>query len=166
MKRLFQAGGVLCFCIVLAGCGSDTREGLISDTIGIMNQAASEIDNIQKAVAAAAKDVQQGTKNKLDLAAAMKAAEKLKETGDKTLEIKARIEMVKAQLTKEDKETNAANKKSELDAAFNNLKAKQDALLDTLAAAEKLNVSNAKTAVEELRKKYVVAQSPFEALTR
>jgi glutamate-1-semialdehyde aminotransferase len=166
MKRLFQAGGVLCFCIVLAGCSSDSREGLISDTIGMMNQAAKEIDDIQKAVAAATKDVEDGKSNKLTLTAAMKAADKLKETGDKTLEIKARIEMVKSQITDQDRQTNADNKKDELDTAFKNLKTKQDALLKTLADAEKLNVSNAKTAIEELRKKYVIAQSPFEALTR
>jgi hypothetical protein len=166
MKRLFQAGGVLCFCIVLAGCSSDSREGLISDTILMMNQAAKDTDDIQQAVVAATKDVEKGTSNKLNLTAAMKAADKLKATGDKTLEIKARIEMVKSQITNEDKEANASNKKQELDAAFNNLKAKEDALLKTLADAEKLNVSKAKESVEELRKKYVIARSPFEALTR
>lgn len=166
MKRLFQAVGVLCFCIVLAGCSSDTREGLISDTIGMMNQAAKETHDIQQAVAAATKDVEDGKSTKLDLKTAMKAADKLKETGDKTLEIKARIEMVKSQITPDDQRTNAENKRAELDTAFKNLKTNQDALLKTLADAEKLNVSKAKESVEELRKKYVIAQSPFEALTR
>jgi hypothetical protein len=166
MKRLVQAGGVLGVCIVLAGCGSDSREGLISDTITMMNQAATEVGLIQKAVGTAVKEVEGGKSNKLNLAAAMKAADKLKETGDKTLEIKARIEMVKAQITDEDRKTYADNKREEINAAFKDLLAKQVALDKTLAEAEKLNVSNAKEAVQKLREKYVVAKSPFEALAR
>ena len=40
MKRLLLVGGVLSLCLMLAGCGDESREGLISDTIGMMNQAA------------------------------------------------------------------------------------------------------------------------------
>lgn len=166
MKRLVAALFALAFSVLFVGCGSDSREGLISDTVGMMNQAAKEIDDIQKAVAASVADVKDGKSNKLNLTAAVKATEKLKETGDKTLEIKARIEMVKAQLSDEDKKNNAANKRDELDTAFKNLIAKDDALRKVMAEAEKLNVSNAKQAVEELRKKYDIARSPFEALTR
>lgn len=164
MKRLLLSSGVVCFCFFLSGCGNDSREGLISDTISMLNQAAKEIDDIRIAVDAAAKESQKnGTK--LDLKAAIKAADKLKQTGDKTLEIKARIEMVKAQITDEDKKVNAENKKEELETALKNVKTKHDALLNALADAAKLN-TNAAAAVDDLRKKYVIAQSPFEALTR
>ncbi len=165
MKRLFQAGGVLAFCIFLAGCGGESREGLISDTIGMMNQAAKELDDIQKAVAAASKEA--ADKNaRLDLKAAYKAADKLKDTGDKTLELKARIEIVKLQISEQDRESYAESKRAELNEAFKNLSAKNDALRKTLKATDELTVPNAKQDVEELRKKVAWAVSPFEALSR
>ena len=60
MKRLLQVGGVLSFCLILAGCGDDSREGLISDTVGMMNQAATEMGNIQKRVNEAVKKFEDG----------------------------------------------------------------------------------------------------------
>jgi hypothetical protein len=166
MKRLLQAVGVLSFCIFLAGCGGDSHEGLISDTIAMMNQAATETDNIQKRITEAVKKVEDGKSNKLDLTDAMKAADKLKETGDNTLQTKARIEMVKLKISDEEKETNAKNKEEELNTAFKNLFAKQAALDKAFADAEKLDVANAKDAVQKLRERYLIAKSPFEGLTR
>ena len=83
MKRLLQAAGILSVSIVLAGCGSDSREGLIDDTVGMMNQAATEMGNIKKRVNEAVDKVKNGTSNKLDLAEAMKAADELKKSGVK-----------------------------------------------------------------------------------
>lgn len=165
MNRLWLVIGFLGLCMILTGCGSDTREGLISDTINMVNQAGTEIDVVQKAVDSAMKESKtKGTK--LNLAAAIKAADKLKQTGDNTLQIKARIDMVKSQLTPEDQQANADKMGGEITGALKNLETKQNALRKTMAEAEKLDVPDAKRAVEELRKKLTIAESPFEALAR
>jgi hypothetical protein len=166
MKRLLPVVGVLSLCLAIAGCTGDTREGLIDDTIGMMNQAATEMGNVQKRVSEAVKNYEDGKAIKLDLADAIKATDKLKETGVKTLEIKARIDIAKSQITDEERKTYAENKQQSLNAAFKNLQTEQDKLRKALVTAEKCGAPNAALAVEELRKKIVEAESPYEAIAR
>lgn len=167
MKRLLSVAAILSFCFVLAGCSTDTREGLIDDTVGIMNQAATEMGNVQKRVSEAVKNYEDGKAAKLDLTDAMKATEKLKETGGKTLEIKARIDIAKSQgITDQEKVTYAENKQQSLNTAFKNLLTEQDKLRKALVTAEKCGAPNAAQAVEELRKKISEAESPYEAIAR
>jgi hypothetical protein len=167
MKRLLPVAGVLSLCLVLAGCAGDTREGLIDDTIGMMNQAATEMGNVQKRVTEAVKNYEDGKAAKLDLADAIKASDKLKETGVKTLEIKARIDIAKAQgISEEERKTYAENKQQSLNTAFKNLLTEQDKLRKALVSAEKCGAPNAAQAVEELRKKINEAESPYEAIAR
>src|SRR5215475_2898925 len=134
MKRLLQAAGILSLCIVLAGCNSDSREGLIDDTVSMMNQAATEMGNIKNRVNEAVESVKSGKSTKLDLSEAAKAADKLKEAGQKTLEIKARIEREKTQITEEERKNYAANKQEVLNSAFKNLLTRQDELRQSLIA--------------------------------
>ncbi|HZZ80001.1 MAG TPA: hypothetical protein VFE62_15890 [Gemmataceae bacterium] len=168
MKRFSIACGILSLCFVLAGCESNSREGLIDDTVGMMNTAAGNIGNIKKSVDDAVSNYKSGKTQKLDLSEAIKATDKLKETGAKTtIEIKARIDIAKAQqISDQERSTYAENKQEALNAAFKLLLTKQDDLRKAMDAARKCGAPNAAQAVDELHRKYVEAESPFEAIAR
>jgi hypothetical protein len=163
MARLLFFFGAFALCALLAGCGSDTHEGLVRDTIQMIGRAANEVGNIKTRVDEAVKRAEDG--KKLDLADAVEATTKLKQEGEKAQEIGRRIAKVRAQITDEDRKINAANYKPKLNTAFAELLKQKEELRAALAKAESLG-PNAKSEVKLLREKIVEAESPFEALSR
>lgn len=160
MKRVRILGVAFFLCGIMVGCGPETREGLVADTIKRMELAASEVGNITSAVETATKAAEEG--KKLDFTEAGKAAEKLKETGTKIVEIKQRIDIVRASITDDEKKTYADSQKESLNKAFETLLKRKTKLHEALAAAEQYD----KLKVDELRKKIVDAESPFAAQAR
>src|SRR4051812_28969978 len=114
MYRLFLIGVTLSLCGLLTGCGGDSYEGLISDTISQIDLAANDVANIRDQVNKAVKKFDEGTAKKLDLSLAGKAAEQLKKTGVDAQIIKRRIEQVRTRVTDDERKTYAKNKRDEL----------------------------------------------------
>ncbi len=166
MKRSLVFGITFFLCLALVGCGSDSKEGLIADTVRLIDLAATEVGNIKTKVKEAT-DKSNDTRKKLDLADAMSAAKKLKETGEVANQINKRIEKVRQKpISAEDKKANADNERERLNTAFANLHTKRQELRVELAKAEGLDVPNAKDEVQKLRDKIRDAESPFESLQR
>ena len=165
MKRFLVLGSAFLLCGMLIGCGTDSREGLIDDTIGMIETAATDVGNIKTRVNEAVKRVQDGKDPKLDLDLAMKAADQLKKIGEESQKIKRRIEQERATITEEERKTYTEKKRERLSAAFGTLQKRHTELNKALADAEQLSAS-AKTEVEKLREKFRDAQSPFESLAR
>ena len=166
MKRSFILGAALLSCSLLAGCSSETHEGLISDTITLIEQAGSDVSTIKNQVNDAVKKLEDGKAKTLELKDAVKAADALKKTGEKAQEIKRRIEYAREKVTDEERKIYANHQKSRLNDAFKNLLKLREELRKSLDAAEKTSGENYKTAVNDLRKKIEDAQSPFESLSR
>lgn len=164
MKRVLLLCGAFLFSSLVVGCGTESRDGLVSSTIQLIELGATEIGNINSRVKEAAKLAETEGK-KLDLTLAIDATKKLKDTGDEAQKLKRKIEQVRAQISDEDKKGNATKHKAKLTAAFQELLTQKEQLRTALAEAEKISPS-AKTAVKDLRDKIVEAESPFEALSR
>jgi chromosome segregation ATPase len=163
MKRLLVCLGAFVLCALLAGCGSDTHDGLVSDTIQMIGLAANEVANIKTRVEEAVKRHEDG--KKFDLADAIEATTKLKQAGDQAQEIGRRIAKVRAQIKDEERKSNVQKHKTRLNAAFGELLKQKDELRAVLVKAESLG-QNAKSEVKVLRDKIVEAESPCEALSR
>jgi two-component SAPR family response regulator len=144
----------------MTGCGPETREGLLADAIARMDTAATEVGIITAKVNEAIKEAEKG--KKLDLTDAAKAAEKLKETGIKIVEVKQRIDMARGTITEEEQREYAEKQKVSLNRAFKKLLEEKEGLRKALAVAE----THDKLRVDELRKKITDAESPFEAHAR
>ncbi|MSQ95945.1 MAG: hypothetical protein EXR98_15515 [Gemmataceae bacterium] len=160
MKRLLMFGGFVAFCLSLVGCGGDTNERLITDTIARMGLAATEVGNIKARVDDAIVKAKEG--KVLDLADAIEATVKLKETGKDLQKLKQRIEELRSQVTKEDQKIFAENQKTKLNAAFRALLDNREDLRKVLLEAETYN----KTEVAKLREKITDAEGPFTSLSR
>ncbi len=164
MKRTLVLAGAFCLCGLLVGCGTDSREGLIEDTINMVQQAATDVGNIKSRVNEAIKKADE-KRTKLDLTDAGKAADQLKKLGEEAQKIKRRIELDRASVTEEDKANYADKKKERLASAFSDLLKQRNELNKALTNAEAINQA-AKDAVEKLRERIRDAESPFEALAR
>ena len=164
MKRFLVLCGSVLLCGTFVGCGSDTHEDLIKNTIKQIEIAAVDIGNIKSRVNDAIKDTEAG--QKFDLTKAIEATKKLKETGEVTQKLKAKIEQVRAQVTDAERKANVESQKAKLNAAFSDLLKAKEELKAALVRAENLPVGNAKQAVKEFREKLLEAEGPFEQLSR
>src|ERR1035441_2948164 len=104
MKRVLLLCGAFLFSSLVVGCCTESRDGLVSSTIQLIELGATEIGNINSRVKEAAKLAETEGK-KLDLTLAIDATKKLKDTGDEAQKLKRRIEQVRSQITDEDRET-------------------------------------------------------------
>jgi predicted nucleic acid-binding Zn-ribbon protein len=163
MKRFGLFACAFLACNLMTGCSNDTYEGLVQQTIQNMRTATTNMSTITAEVKKATEGAKAG--KKFDLTAAMKAADKLKETGAETVAIKQRIDVVKARITPEEKTEYAANHQADLNDAFSKLLAEKLALRKALADAENAD-GTAKRKVDDLRKRIEEAESPFEAHAR
>ena len=113
MKRILVLGSTFLLCGLFIGCGTDSREGLIDDTINMIQQAATDVGNIKSRVNEAIKKSEE-KQTKLDLSDAMKAADQLKKIGETAQTIKRRLKQkteLNKSLTKAE-EINTAAKES------------------------------------------------------
>src|ERR1700678_300339 len=110
MKRLFSLSGALVLCGIMAGCATDSYEGLATDTIGLIDKAATEVGTIQTHVNDAVKKYNEGDKkNQLNLKPALDATLVLKGTGEDAQKIKGRIEHARGSITDDQKKRYAEN---------------------------------------------------------
>ena len=163
MKRLLVFSTAFVLCAAIAGCSSDTHEGLVSDTIQMIENATNKIDNIKIKVDEAVKRME--TTRKLDFSDADEACKQLKEAGDDAQKLRQRIERVRAKISDDERARNLEKFRGPLNSQYGNLLKKKEELRTALSDAEKLG-GNAKQAVKELRDKIIQAESPFEALSR
>jgi uncharacterized lipoprotein NlpE involved in copper resistance len=145
----------------MLGC-AESHEGLIRETIQMIDQGGVDVANITKEVKAATEYATEKQLNKLDLKLAEKATEKLKLTGDKTQEIKSRIAKLGSSISEDDRKQYAKNNAESLNTSFKKLIANMKELRDALDAAERIDP----VAVSAFRKKLVEAEGPFEAQAR
>src|SRR5947207_669022 len=138
MKRMLVFSGVFFLCVLTAGCGSDTHEGLVKDTIARMDLATSNISNIKDEVIKATKAAEAGGTN-LDLKKAIEQTAALKETGAEFQKLKARIEHARAQITEENKKAFADSQKGSLTTSYKALIEQKEELRSALGKAEKIN---------------------------
>ncbi len=161
MKRLLVLAGVFSLCFFMVGCGGETHEKLITDTINRMNVAATEVGNIKARVDDAVKRVVD--KNEpFDLTDAIEATSKLEETGAEFERLKQRIEQVKSQVKDDERKAFAENQKAKLNTAFKSLIDNREELRKSLLEAEKHD----KKAVDTFRTKLAKAEGLFVALSR
>ena len=164
MKRFPVLVCTFLVCGILVGCGADSKEGLIEDTVNMVQEAANHVSTIKSKInEAVKKSEEKGTK--LDLTDAGKAADQLKKHGEESQKLKRRIELQRGSVSDAEKKEYAENKRSRLQSAFEDLVKKRDELNKVLAKAETINQA-AKKAVEDLRDKIRDAESPFESLAR
>lgn len=161
MKRIWMLGLAVALCGMLSGCGTETHEQLVADTISRMNLASVDVGNITKGINDAVDDAKKSGK-KLDLTDAGKATEKLKESGTKLVEMKQRIELWRAKITEDEKREYAQSQQVNLNKAFSTLLERQDELRKALSAAAAMDAEK----TDELRKKIEEAQAPFEQQAR
>jgi hypothetical protein len=159
MNRFRFVGIAVLLCGCLAGCGTESREGLVNDTINRLQLAGSQVGQLTGKIKEATDDAKKSGKNKIDITEATKAADTLKETGIKIVEIKQRIDALKEKITDDEKKEYAKNQRDNLNKAFTALLEQQRELEKALADADV--VDPGKTDI--LRKKVVEAMSPFEA---
>jgi hypothetical protein len=161
MKRIAVLLGIFTLSGLLVGCGNDSRDYLVTQTVGLMKEASSATTGITDSVTKAVKKAE-GDKNKLDLTEAAKATEPLKETGKKLQEMKQRTENLRNNITDAEREQNAEDHRGKIVAALTELTEAKDALQKALKGADDLN----KKKTEELRVKIREAEGPFEAVAR
>ena len=161
MTRIPVLLGTFVLCGLLVGCGNDNREYLVTQTVSLMNEAATATDGITSSVKDAVKKAGDD-KNKLDLSAAVKATEPLKDTGKKLQEMKQRTENLRGTISEEERSENADEYRNKIVSSLQELTKAKDALQVALAEAEKLNRKEA----EKLRVKIREAEGPFEAVAR
>jgi predicted nucleic acid-binding Zn-ribbon protein len=165
MKRVLFAVSAFALSFGLVGCGSDSHEGLITNTITMMDNATAEIKNIRNSVETATKEAIAQNKATVDLTKAIKASENLKKVSEEAMNLKRRIEQERSKITDEEKKQYADKQKEQLNTAFTDLLKAKVALRKQLADTEGLS-ANAKVEVEKLREKIREAESPFESIAR
>ena len=166
MKRALVIGSAMLLCLGLVGCGDESNEGRITETINMMGSAASEIGNIRSRVKDAADKARNDPTAKLDLTAAIDATKNLKNLSEEAMKIKRNIEKSRAKITEKEKETYYSDEqKGLINSKFKELLDAQVALQRQLADAESIS-ANAKVEVDKLREKIQIAQSPFESIAR
>ncbi len=166
MMRCVWVGCALVFCSMLVGCGGESHEGLINDTITQMDAAGTQVGHIKNRVNDAVKDFESGKSPKLDLTEATKATEGLKKAGEEFQNLKRKVEQKRGSINDEDRKAYAANQKDKLNNAFKTLVDRREQLRKALEQAEEVKLGAGKGAVHDLRKKIVEAEGPFEALAR
>jgi chromosome segregation ATPase len=165
MKRVLFAGLSLTMCVVLAGCAAETDEGLISETVDMMNSASGQISNIKSKVKAATDKAKTDNKSTVDLSDAVEATKRLKAVSEEAMMLKRKVELKRTSITEEEKKSYAEKQKDQLNAAFTELLKQKVELQKQLVETEKLG-ANAKVEVDKLRERIREAESPFENIAR
>ena len=161
MRRLPVLLGTFALCGLLVGCGGDTRDYLVTQTVSLMNEAATATNGVTESVTKAVKTA--GTdKNKLDLTEAAKATDALRETGKKLQEMKQRTDNLRGQVDQGERDANAEAYRTKIVGSMEELTTAKESLQKALKEAENLN----KKKTDDLRTKIREAEAPFEAIAR
>ncbi|MBM3996149.1 MAG: hypothetical protein FJ303_18660 [Planctomycetes bacterium] len=166
MKRFLVFGLAAGLCLVASGCGPDTHDTLIQRTTGLMDKAAAQVAAIKEEVSKATESARKGNLFKLD--EAVKAAQALKETGKEAQALKKKISEIRGSITDDDKKANLEKNRGTINSKFRELMSRREELRVAMEDATKYFLerkdNEAKLAIEDLRKKLVEAEAPFEQL--
>ncbi|MBI3407142.1 MAG: hypothetical protein HY040_02145 [Planctomycetes bacterium] len=162
MKRLVALGCALATCMIVAGCGSNRREGVVATTLNKLTDAASKVQTIREKVETALKDADEKKIHIDSFPEAIKEADALGKVGKELQDEKREAEKFKEPATAEEQKQLAEQYRQRLNDAFDRLTSEKKKLNEVLIAAEQ----NHKEAVAELRTKIRAAEGEFEALIR
>jgi hypothetical protein len=171
MKRLAVLGSTFLMLFTLAGCGSNQREAVLNEAVGLFETAAANTETvtkeINKAVAEAEKKRTKATKN--DFKPAVDAAKKLRETGkqllgdEQHLGVKGQIDLLQEKTSPEQKVRLAREFEDRLGGLFKRLADDQKKLDEALARAKQHATPEAMT---ELRKELRASREDMYVLSR
>jgi hypothetical protein len=173
MRKFHVLTGTL-LLVGLCGCGRDPNEEVVAETISILRDTTSIINNVKdiltKEIEAAKKDEGKSL-DAAKLTDAKNAAEELKNKAKKLAEIKAKTEMLREGLTKEQREKLAEKHKDDFQDAANQLGLAERNLEKTLLEAEQLakrssTTPQAQKAMEVLRETLVNSQKEFAVMNK
>lgn len=160
MKRMLVFCSGLLLSLVLTGCGSDPRDGLVAATVNDINTAASKIDNIKNKINEAVKNAEGGKTP--DFKEAAKEVDALKGIAKEMQRRKLEAEAIKDKGTDEERKEIAENYRKRVNDAIELVSMKKKELNETLAAVE----ADHKSALKEVRDKLAEADGEFEAISR
>jgi outer membrane murein-binding lipoprotein Lpp len=158
MKRSLVLVGAL----LLAGCGGDAPDDLISNTVNAMDEAAKQLDTLAKDINKSVDKAKKDGTTQVDFSEAVKYTDKLAKTGMKMQAIKGQLEAMRGKVTPEEQQQNAEEKKSAINQSFKRLVEGKNELDKSLQAAAELNRNETKKLEEKIRE----ALGTFESLAR
>jgi hypothetical protein len=164
MKRLLAVWGVILPSLFIVGCETDYRTGMISEAAGMIDICAAKVDTIREKVAAAVA-VSESKKTMIDLSDAIEALSALKEAGKEAQKLKKTVDLVRHEVSEDDRKRYAEKERVMLSNACQNFLTKRNELNKELERAESINKEN-RVPVAEFRRKLVAAESEFEAIAR
>jgi hypothetical protein len=169
MRKLYALLGALLMCAVV-GCGEDTNEKIIADTVSILDGTRSDIEQITKTIGDAVSQAKKDGKP-LDLTKIEKATQEtaaFKKKAEALQRYKAETDVIKDVVTPQQREEFAKKYKSQFQEKLQRLDEAQKSLEAALRDAETVAASNAesKDAVGKLRDALKEAQNEFEVLTK
>ncbi len=160
MKRTLVLCGSLFLCLLLTGCSSDPRDGLVAVTIGDIETAATKIDNINTKIKDAVKNTDPGKTP--DFKEAAKEVDALKGIAKEMQKHKLEADAIKDKATEEDRKEIAVKYRDAVNRAIDLVATKKKELNETLIEVE----ANHKGALKEVRDKLTEADGEFEAIAR
>jgi hypothetical protein len=147
MKRLAVLTGTFLMLCTLAGCGSNPREAAINEALGFFETAASNTDNVAKAIdeAVAAAQKRGDKLTEKDLKPAIDAAKKLRDVGEqlagsaskKLPGLKSQIDILQENTTPQQKERLASEYQDRLSSLVKRLVTAHKKLDESLDRAER-----------------------------
>src|SRR5262245_37769332 len=147
MKRFVALGCALAIGMIVAGCSSNRREGVVVTTINKLSDAASKVQTIREKVETTIKDADE-KKIRIDsFPEAIKETDALRNVGKELQEEKREAEKIKEVATPEEQKQLAEQYRQRLNEVFDRLTTEKKKLNEVLDAAEQ----NHKEAVTELR---------------
>jgi hypothetical protein len=160
MKRLLYATGALLLGIMLSGCSSDPREGLVDATVGDIETAATKVQNIKSKIDAAIKNTEAGKTP--DFKEALQEADALKKIGKEMQEYKIRADALRGKASEEERQELTERIKPRLNKAIDRAVKATRELNETLASVD----AQYKDALKPLRDKLSEANGEFEVIAR
>ena|SRR5437660_967800 len=156
------------FASVLAGCGADPNDELVARTISILTGTTQVVEQVTKTLNDAVSEAKTQNKalSKDKVNKATEESAQLKRLALELQDTKARIEIRKEGVTKEQKDALAKKHKAAFQQALVELDAAQKKLDGALRAADAVADADGKTSLEQLRAKLKEGQDEFEVLTK
>ncbi len=160
MTRRLVTGCTLALCVGLLGCGSESRDNLITQVLTTANDAAAKWRNVKNEVdklLQKKEDLEQK-----DFKPALEATNQLKDLGNQMLNIKAVAEKLKETVTDADRAEFNKRFVGQLQRAMLTLVTEQEALNKALQEVE----TRSPEAASELSRKVRDIQAEFEAVSK
>lgn len=165
MRKYLVRGCTLLVLLGVAGCGGGERDGLINETIALLNRATTVIGNIKNGVVAGMKTAE-SEKRKIkaeDFESIMKdLIPEFKDVGTKMQMVKRQIDAHKEGVTEEQRKALAEKFATPTRTATAALQEEQKQLHAVLQRAQSIDAD----AVKDLKQKLTEAQGEFETIAK